>query len=215
MRQVSIALTCDPCLAWKGLDNGLDVTTVPVVGTHSLDLCPEHLDGMRAVLALIGEYADGAAIGVPASAHLDPATRRKVHKAVDKAQADHEAARAAGGKRRGGKRARARREAAEAETTPAVGLACPLCGAVSATSDNLGKHLRNSHGLTPDGVYGLACPICGQEAATGRALGSHGRREHDTHDGVPGLFLRATADGDPLGIVAARAQFLANEAGGE
>jgi hypothetical protein len=207
MRRVEIAVTCDPCLAWKGLDVAEGVETVPVVGGHTIDLCAEHRDGMRAVLALIGEYADGAAVGIPATSRLDKRTRGRVERAVEKASKPT---------RRGGKRERARREAHAAEAAVVVeGLACPLCAENRPTSDAMSTHLRSAHGLTPEAVYGLACPMCGREAATGRALGTHGRRDHGSTDGVPGLFALAATSGDPLGIVAARARALATEAGGE
>lgn len=209
MRRVEIVATCDPCLAWKGVENGEDVETVPVVGEHTIDLCAEHRDGLRAVLAMLGEYADGAAVSVPASAHLPKRTRREVDRAVERASKPPN--------RRGGKRARARAERAaeRAEVeVEASGLACPVCGHEARSSDAMGVHLRSAHGLTPEAVYGLSCPICGKVTTAGRALGSHGRLMHSTGDGVPGLFARAIADGDPLGIVAARAAALADEAGG-
>lgn len=208
MRQVSISVSCDPCLAWKGRDTIEGVETVPIVGTHTIDLCAEHRDGMRAVLDLLGEYADGAAVGIPATSHLDAGTRRAVDRAVEKASPPRT--------RRGGKRERARRAAVEAEAAAVVeGLACPLCTHRAVSADSLGKHLSARHGLNLEAVYGLSCPLCGWEAATPRALGTHGRKSHETHDGVPGLFARATVEGDPLGTVAARARALADEAGGE
>lgn len=192
MKHVEILLTCDGCLAWDGAETTAGVESVALVGGYTLDLCAPHRDRTAEAIALIAAYA-GTAEG---TAHAAPARRAP----------------------RGGKREATRRAAAEAEAVAEAvvvvgGLVCPVCAESAPSSDAMGRHLGHAHGLTPVTVYGLSCPLCGKDLATGRALGAHGRREHGTTDGVPGLFALAISEGDPLGVVAARAASLAEAAG--
>lgn len=141
MRRVEILTTCDACLAWKGREVAEGVETVSVIGEHTLDLCAEHRDGMRAVLGLVAEFADGAAVGRAAQPRMSKARR-------EAAEAEVDAALAGTRNRRGGKRARARRANAEAATVAEGGeISCPRCEFTAANRRGLGIHARLGHGI--------------------------------------------------------------------
>jgi hypothetical protein len=206
MRQVEIVVTCDPCAAWKGAEVSEGVETVPVAGGQTLDLCPVHREGLREVIALIAEWG----------ASPEP-TRKRTRRAPEAAPAraggpPPSPASEVNGKprnRRGGKRARARREGAEAAVVEAAverRPVCPLCARESASADALASHLSSVHSTTVGEVYGLLCPLCEHVPfASARALGSHGKVAHGVVGGVVALFDRAVDEGDPFGVVAARA----------
>lgn len=58
MKQVVVTRTCDPCASWKGREVEEGVETVVVAGGQTLDLCPEHRDGMRRFLTLLAEFGE-------------------------------------------------------------------------------------------------------------------------------------------------------------
>jgi hypothetical protein len=222
VRRVEILVTCDPCLAWKGRDVSEGVETVPVIDGHTLDLCPDHREGLRAVLALIGEFADHSARVIEA---LPAGLRGKRREAALAASRAAEASVEPGKRnRRGGKRARARAERAAVvveaeaiavEAAEAERLACPLCTHTSPTTGALGMHLTQRHGTTPSALYGPVCPLCGHESGNGQAAATHARSAHEVSGGLAALFARALAEGDPHGIVAARISSVASQGAAE
>lgn len=193
MRQITVVVECDPCMAWQGRTTTDGVETVPAAGTQTLDLCPEHREALAPFLALVAEWGT--------SPEATTRGRRTVR------TPDPEAAPTAPRNRRGGKRARARRENATGASTALPGsFACPVCPATPANPAAMSSHLRNTHHTTASEVYGTRCPVCPDyTAATGRALGIHGTNVHHVA-GVPGLFALATASGDPHGVIASRAE---------
>jgi hypothetical protein len=213
MRQVTVVLTCDACMAWKEREVAEGVATVPVSGHQTLDLCPEHTDALRRVWALVAEWGVD---GTTAPTRRRTASRRSATNgsasATPPAGADHptddapETAPTAPRNRRGGKRARARREGSQGPRTAAPGsFSCPLCDATPANAASLSAHVRTQHHTTASEVYGSVCPVCDHTSATGRALGIHARTAHDITTGVPGLFAEGTVQGDPYGVIASRA----------
>lgn len=210
MRKVEIVVECDGCLAWGASTGGGSVSTVPVVGDATVDLCATHHEGLRDILAMLHEFADRAE-----PTRKPRSSKPRSGSVVAEAEAVLAEVDTRPRNRRGGKRARAREESRAGREVVDEGLVCPLCATKAPTSDVLSAHLRSAHRLDFEAVYGLACPMCGHSTATSRALGTHGRKAHGTADGVPGLFALATREGDPLGVVAARAAALAAEAGGE
>jgi hypothetical protein len=204
MRQVRIRVTCDACAAWKSRDTDDGVQTVPVVAGHTLDLCADHREGLRAVLALIAEW--GAA---PETAGRKRATAPVVATGAPQAPATNGNAPT----KRGGKRARQRRANAAAAVPASdlpLALVCPLCQMPSASGDSLGHHLRAMHSTTTMAVYGDTCPVCGTQG-TARGLGSHGGHAHGI-SGTAALFAVAQQQGDPFGVIASRVQALASQA---
>ena len=200
MRQTRIRVTCDACQAWKGREVEEGVETVPVSHGQTLDLCPDHREGMRAVLALIAEWGAAPVKGSKRNAASTP-----VATSVPVAPTN-------GGNlpsKRGGARARQRRSAAPAGTVAVNVLACPLCSAQRRDTDSMSRHLKNDHGLVPGAVYGGTCPVC-NHAGSPQGLGTHANQAHGIR-GVATLFAQAQADGDPHGVVASRAHTLAQQ----
>lgn len=194
MRQVQVLVTCDPCQAWHGAENLEGVQTVSVAGGQTLDLCPDHRRDLAPFLALVAEWG-----ATPSS---NGGSRKRASAPVVEQEAP-----TAARNRRGGKRARARRNnGAERPSdvvvtgTPTT-LACPMgCGSELGTSASLGAHLRQTHSTTIGAVYGTACPLCGHDASGSRHLVAHG-----VTGGMPVAFAVAQQQGDPVGVVAARA----------
>lgn len=194
MRQVRIRVTCDACQAWHNVETEEGVETVPAAGGQTLDLCPSHRTELAPFLALVAEWgatpsSNGAGKGAraPRSAPVAPAETGKAPN------------------RRGGARARQRRANASVAAPVATGaLACPLCTQELASAASLGAHLRQQHSTTIGAVYGTQCPLCGREGVHGRHLSDHG-----VTGGMPGAFVLAEQQGDPHGVIAARAQAVA------
>lgn len=199
MKQVRIRVTCDACAAWKGADTEDGVETVPVGSGQTLDLCADHREGLRAVLALIAEW--GATPERASSSKRRWVTPTEATSATVAPAANGNTA-----TKRGGKRARQRRANAEAGAAP-LPLTCPLCEAPSASADALGHHVRNMHSTTLMTVYGGTCPVCGNEGSA-RGLGTHAAKAHQMSSSAA-LFALAQQQGDPHSVLAARAQAFA------
>jgi hypothetical protein len=198
MRKIEILVTCDACAAWHQTDNSTDVATVPVSAGQTLDLCGSHRTDLAPFLALIAEWGQA-----PERNHGGRKRATVAVEATSAAVAPVEAPRAPN--RRGGKRARQRRTNAQQGTPTA--LLCPLCSAPAASADSLGGHLRTQHQTTGQVVYGGVCPVCNHDGSP-RGLGTHAGQAHGISS-VAALFAVADSQGDPHGVVAARAAALA------
>ena len=198
MKQTRIRVTCDACAAWHESDNEVGVETVPV-GSQTLDLCPSHRSDLAPFLALVAEWGAMPEKGRKAARWtVTPAG------APDPVPAPEQPSKPR--KQRGGARARARRE--KGAQAP-LALLCPMCSSELANSDSLSTHLRAMHQTTGQAVYGGTCPVC-NHAGTARGLGSHANMGHQVGS-VAALFALAQSQGDPHGVIAARAQALAQQ----
>lgn len=209
MRQVRIRVTCDACQAWHDSENEKGVETVPVAGGQTLDLCPSHRDDLAPFLALVAEWGvtpervskrrGASAPAAPTSAPVAPAEAERVPN------------------RRGGKRARARRANAEQQqapdTAPVVSeglpLVCPMCGHSSPNAAALGVHVGAQHQTNLTTLYGGTCPLCNHQGDP-RGLGTHAVRAHQLTSAAE-LFAIAHSQGDPHGVIAARALAVAQQ----
>lgn len=198
MKQLQTLLTCDAHAAWQDQPDVTDrVETVRVSAGQTLDLCPEHREGLQRVWALVSEWGRAPERGAPALNGRKVAAR-----SVSAPEAP--ALTPSAPNRRGGARARQRRSKSVVSVNV---LACPLCGAQRHTTDAMALHLRGEHHLTPAVVYGGTCPLCAK-AGSEQGLGTHANKAHGIH-GVAALFAAAQHDGDPHGVIASRAHTLA------
>jgi hypothetical protein len=205
MRQVRIRVTCDACQAWHDSENEDGVQTVAVAGGQTLDLCPSHRSDLAPFLNLVAEWgaaptAQGSKRGrtptAPNSSPVAPAATGNLPS------------------KRGGKRARQRRANAEQQAPGAalpvsgdLPLTCPLCQGIFSTPDSLGVHTRMQHGRKLTDLYGGTCPVCAHQGDP-RGLGTHGARHHQSPSAAH-LFALAQQQGDPHGVLAARAEAVA------
>lgn len=210
-RRVEVILLCDAHMAWHDVEVTEGVETVAVSGNQSIDLCPEHRDMAHPFFLLVSEW--GATVKHRRKGP-DRAPASRSTSAVAPALAPVEVdpsgtAPAATTNRRGGKRARTRRANATGASTAAVGaVTCPLCPHTADTPKNMNNHLRGRHHLSGAEVYGTVCPLCGTACDS-----RHGMAHHGVAGGMPALFARATAEGDPHGVIASRAEAFGKAAG--
>lgn len=197
MRQIQILVTCDACAAWHQSENSDGVQTVPVGGGQTLDLCGSHRSDLAPFLALVAEWGQA-----PERNHGGRKRAAGPAVATSAPVAPEQPARAAS--KRGGKRARQRRANAAQAALP---LVCPLCSGEMASGDSMGHHLRSQHQTTGTEVYGGVCPVCNHDGSA-RGLGTHAGQAHAISS-VAGLFAVAQSQGDPHGVIAARAAALA------
>jgi hypothetical protein len=200
MKQIQILVTCDACAAWHSTSNSTDVGTVQASASQTLDLCGSHRADLAPLLSLIAEWGATPERGSKRKASSLPVASTSAPEAP--AQSSN------GASKRGGARARQRRANAQAAAVVAAPLVCPLCASEMANRDSLATHLRAMHQTTGTAVYGGVCPVCNHDGSA-RGLGTHAMRQHHL-DSAAALFALASSQGDPHGVVAARAAALAS-----
>lgn len=168
---------CDICLAADGTREEGHPT--PNIGGRMLDVCKRHDEELVRPLVEAIE-AHGRRIDAPPKRSGD-AQRQASHRAATREPAIHA-------------------DASPQDYAPQ----CPRCGHQTATSAAMSAHLKAHHGLSMADAYGLACPVCGVEFGSS-GIGMHLVKGHGLTGGMTVAYEWARANGDPAGVVAARA----------